>query len=261
MALGADIRSAFGLLTIAPVPATEEPPTPKCAAWFPWVGLALGGLAFFAVVIVNVASVTWGDGRFLSRGAWPFSVLVIAGWAAATRLLHWDGLADVADGWWGGVTPTRRLEIMADSAVGAFGTATVALVAIAQVAALATLLGRPGLGVAVFAAPVFGRASATFGAWLGEPARPGGLGARVAGRPTLGGIVISSAALALAGASMLYAHGPVGAAWSLFAFLVAAAVPHLISGRFGGITGDVLGASVLVTETVCLMSAALVVSW
>lgn len=260
MAAGSGIRHAFGLLSVFPLPASDEPPTPRCSAWFPWVGVALGAIALAVVSAVNAASAAWGDGGFLYRAGWPMAVMIALGWAVATRLLHWDGLADVADAWWGGSTSARRLEIMADSSVGAFGAATVAFVALAQVSALSLLL-EPGYGFAVFAVPVFGRASATFGAWLGKPARPGGLGSRVAGPPTFAGIVIASAALGVAGASMIFQQGVAGGVWSLFAFVVAAAVPHLISRKFGGITGDVLGASVLVTETVCLMAAALVVSW
>ena len=60
---------------------------------------------------------------------------------------------------------------------------------------------------------------------------------------------------------MLYGHGMTGMVWAVFAFVLAAVVPHLLSGKFGGITGDVLGASVIVTETACLMAAALVVTW
>ncbi|PKQ29920.1 MAG: hypothetical protein CVT60_02930 [Actinobacteria bacterium HGW-Actinobacteria-10] len=261
MSAGADMRGAFALLTTAPVPSGDTPPTPTCAAWFPWVGLVLGALALGGLTALDAASVVWADGDFLTRAAWPLAVLLIAGWAASTRLLHWDGLADVSDAWWGGATPSRRLEIMADSSVGAFGAATVALTAIAQVSAVAVLIGRPGFEVAILAAPAFGRAAATFGAWLGAPARPGGLGSRVAGRPTVGGILISSAGLGLAGASMLYGHGMTGMVWAVFAFVLAAVVPHLLSGKFGGITGDVLGASVIVTETACLMAAALVVTW
>lgn len=256
-----DMRGAVALLTVFPAGRHDAGPTPGVAAWFPWVGLMLGGVSLTLVAVVNVASVAWGDGGMLVRAAWPFAALVVFVGAALTRMLHWDGLADVADAWWGGANAARRLEIMADSSIGAFGATTVALTAIAQVSAVAVLIQEPGFGIALFAAPVFGRAAAMFGAWLGRSARPGGLGSLVVGSPRVGAIAIASLALALAAASMIVEHGRPGGAWSAGCFLVALVVPHLIAGRFGGVTGDVLGASVLVTETVCLTAAAMVVAW
>ncbi len=262
MGVSRDIRDAFGLMTLLPVAAgADRAPSPRVAAWFPWVGLFLGGAALGLLVATNAASVAWSDGGFHRRASGVLAVVVIAGWAAATRFLHWDGLADVADAWWGGHDPARRLEIMADSSIGAFGATAVTLVAVAQVASVSALIGRVGFGIALFAAPVFGRMAATFGAWLGAPARPGGLGSTIAGRPTFPGILVASLALAVAAASMGLEHGPAGWVWAGFGFAAAAAIPHLISLRFGGITGDVLGASVLSTETVLLVAAALVVTW
>jgi len=249
-------------MTIAPLPVSAASrPSPRVAAWFPWVGIVLGAISLGLLVSADAASVAWGDGGLLQRAAAPVAVVLVAVQAVLTRFLHWDGLADVGDAWFGGMSQERRLEIMADSRVGAFGVVAVVLFAAAQVTSLATLLTHAGFGVAVFAAPVFARMAATFGAWLGKPARPGGLGAAVTGTPRLVDIVVAAAALGVAAASMGCEYGVRGWAASVAAFFVAAAVPHLSAMRFGGVTGDVLGASVLVTETALLLAAALVVSW
>ncbi len=59
-------------------------------------------------------------------------------------MLHWDGLADYADGLWGGSTPEARLAIMADSHTGAFGATAVAIVALVETASVASILsGQP----------------------------------------------------------------------------------------------------------------------
>lgn len=261
MSVIADIRGAFALLTILPVAPRGQEPSPRIVAWFPWVGLLMGSVAFGLVALADFASVTWGDGGFIGRASWMFATAVVGVWALLTRLLHWDGLADVADGWWGGATTERRLEIMADSTIGAFGATVVALVLFAQVSALAVLVDRMGYLTAVLAVPAFGRAAAMFGAWLGKPARPGGLGSSVAGKPSLGGILVAAIGLSLAGAVMLLEFGTAGLVWSVAAFVVAAAVPHALASRFGGITGDVLGASVIVTETIALVTAACMVVW
>lgn len=256
------MRAAFALLTVVPLPkAAEEWRGERVACYFPWVGLALGAGALGVLVVANAASVGLSDGGLLERGSWPIAAAIVAGWALLTRMLHWDGLADVADGFWGSESVDRRLEIMADTRTGAFGASAVAFVALLQVASVATLLAHGGFGVAVFAAPVFGRMAATFGSWLGRPARPGGLGAAVAGRPGLGAILVASLALGIAAASMYYEHGASGLAWSGLAFVASMTVPHLLSMRFGGITGDVLGASVLLTETFVLFAAALMAVW
>lgn len=262
MSISRDIKTAFALMTVLPVRmSAEETPTPRAAAWFPLVGLALGTVVLALLSLANMASVLWSDGHLLSRASFVFAVCVVALLAALTRFLHWDGLADMGDAWWGGASRERRLEIMSDSSVGAFGVTTVVLVALLQVAAITALLTHVGFAIALFAAPVFARMAATFGAWLGTPARPGGLGATVTGRPRLADILAATVVLGIAGASMGYEHGTAGLVWSGFAFLVAAAVPHLCALRFGGVTGDVLGASALVTETIVLLAAALVVVW
>jgi len=62
--------------------------------------------------------------QFLSR---IIAMLSIATQALVTGALHEDGLADIADGFGGGATSKRKLEIMKDSSVGAFGAVAVVL--------------------------------------------------------------------------------------------------------------------------------------
>lgn len=257
-----DMRAALGLLSVIPVRHAEgDAPTPRAAAWFPVVGLVLGGLVYAVVRVLLLANAVWGHGRILERAGVLVAVAVVALQAALTRLLHWDGLADLADAWWGGHTSERRLEIMGDSSVGAFGVATVVLVMLAQVGAIAAIVSMPVSLLVLVAAPVFGRMGATFGAWLGRPARPGGLGAAVVGAPGLGGLAVAGSALGVAGALMLHGYGTMGLVWSAIAFMVAAAVPHVCASRVGGVTGDVLGASVVLVEMLTLVLIAIMVVW
>lgn len=262
MSTSGDIRSAFGLLTIAPLGRRQhDAPSVSTVAWAPLVGLALGVLPFASLAGLNAASVLWGDGAWLVRCAFPLAVLVVAAQALLTRLMHWDGLADVADAWWGGDTPKRRQEIMSDSATGAFGATALMLAGIGQAAALSAILSFPGLGVSILAVPVFGRLSIAFAAWLGSPAKPGGLGALVIGRPAAGSVMVAAGIAAFSAVPVVLEHGLLGAVWCGCALLVAAVVPHLISLRMGGVTGDVIGASVVITETLILLIAALAVTF
>ena len=183
--------------------------------------------------------------------------MIVCVWALSTRLLHWDGLADVADGYWGAHEQARRLEIMSDSHTGAFGAAAIALVAITQVAAVAAILSAPH-ELPLVAIPAIGRLAATAAAWFGTPARPSGLGRSVMARPS--GVSALSAIVAVAGAVAVlgYALGLPGAVAGVAGAVCALGVPHVLAQRFGGVTGDVMGASVILTETLLLVAVALV---
>jgi len=184
------------------------------------------------------------------------AALIVLLWAALTRLLHYDGLADVADGYWGSHDASRRLEIMSDSHTGAFGAAAVSLVSILMVASVGSILGAPH-ELPLLIVPVFSRFAATAAAWLGRPARPGGLGRSVMGRPTALAVLLAAVALGLATfAAWLGFHG-VGLLLSAIGLILALSVPHVLALRFGGVTGDVMGASVLITEALLFTAFAL----
>ena len=205
---------------------------------------AVGGLiAAFGYGVVKLAEVT----HALDRAPFVVAVVVVTLWAVLTRLLHWDGLADVADGFWGSHDVTRRLEIMSDSHTGAFGATAVVLTAALEIAALGSFLVMHQSPVLVI--PVFARLSATAAAWLGEPAREGGLGRSVMGRPSAVALLATVAALALATAVLWNGFAASGLALAGVGVLLALVIPHLLARRFGGVTGDVMGASVLLTET------------
>ncbi len=143
---------------------------------------------------------------------------MVAIWALLTRMLHFDGLADVADGFWGSHDRGRRLEIMADSHTGAFGATAIALTAIVEVAAIGSIIAVPH-ELALLLVPAFARFSATAGCWLGSPARDGGLGRSVMARPTLMGAVPAVVVLLAAVAALWFGYGAGGAALGVFGVL------------------------------------------
>jgi adenosylcobinamide-GDP ribazoletransferase len=171
-------------------------------------------------------------------------------------LLHWDGLADVADGLWGAHTPLERIAIMGDSRIGAFGTSVIFFVGLLQVSAVLVLISEKML-VGVLLAPVIGRFAAVAGSWFGSPAKPTGLGAAVTGPPRVPSAAFALAVLAGVVAMSLSTSRAV-AMVALAALLLSLSIPHLLASRFGGVTGDVLGASVMLTETAALVLFALV---
>jgi adenosylcobinamide-GDP ribazoletransferase len=251
--------SAFTLMTALPLDRSERPlVSPDVAAFFPWVGWLVGGLAILGAEGLRSASAVWGSDAVLSRGGLVVGAVIVSLTALGTRMLHWDGLADVADAVWGGRDMQRRLAILSDSSVGAFGAGAVSLVAITQTAAYAAIFSAPStLGYVVFASPVLCRLSATLAAWLGTPLRRDGLAAGLMGRPTTAAVVALIIGVGFPVAAMWTGHQMLGIAWSAAAVAIAAVLPHLLARRIGGVNGDVMGAAILLTETSILVLAGL----
>ena len=105
---------AIQFLTRLPVARTlnsSETDIGKAAAFFPLVGVIVGGGAAFVLVMLQ---------RVLPIPASVFFAIVFA--ALITNGFHEDGLADSFDGFGGGWTKDRVLEIMRDSRIGTYGT-------------------------------------------------------------------------------------------------------------------------------------------
>ncbi|MDF1541725.1 MAG: adenosylcobinamide-GDP ribazoletransferase [Anaerosomatales bacterium] len=244
-----DLSLAVTLLTAVPLPARwPADERPDVAGYFPLAGALLGSVGY--VFLALAARLGVPGGTRVSLESVMLAVLLVTMWAMLTRMLHWDALADVADAYWGAHEPSMRLEIASDPHVGAFGVAGIVLVALVQVAALSLLIAN-GFLVAVAVAVVIARYAALFGAWLGSPAKQTGLGAVVAGRPRPASVVAATLVF-LATLSLSWASGPGAFAAVVVCLVVALGVPHVLASRFGGITGDVLGASILLTETASL---------
>lgn len=249
-----DLRAAIGFLTLLPLGrAWPDGAPPRAVGWYPAVGWVLGATAALPLA---------GALRMLShppvRGAMLAGALAVGGWAVLTRFLHWDGLADTFDGIWGGYTPERRLEIMRDSRIGSFGAAAMVMVALVQVGAIADFVAE-GAWWPLLAAPVIGRAAAALAVWTMPAARREGLGLSVASRPGAYDVAVAVVAgvLPLAALGLGAPHRALAVAVALVAGGVACvAVPRALARPVGGVTGDILGASVLLVETVVLVAAA-----
>jgi adenosylcobinamide-GDP ribazoletransferase len=228
-------------LTIVPVPGPAHAPLEalgRSAAWFPVVGLGLG------LLLVLVDRLT----------SWLFSpllaaLLTVTVWKLVTGGVHLDGLADCLDGLVGR-DAEHRLAIMRDSRIGAFGAVGLILFLMLEIVALAELV-PPVRGSALFAAPVIARATPALLASLFRPARADGHGAafHVGVRPSA--IVIG---LAAAVAAAVFTLGGLGVATVAAGVVMAVAVGAFVAARLGGVTGDVLGAAVEITEVAVLLT-------
>ncbi len=228
---------AVGWLTVVPVPSRGAD-VPAAAAgalrWAPAVGAVLGAAAGGLAVGL----------RFLGLPALVAAFLVVGFLAMATRGMHVDGLADTADGLGCYGPPARALAVMRDGGAGPFAVVTLVVVLGAQAAALAAIPSGAAVVVATALAAAVGRAGFAWCARRGvSAARPGGLGALVAGTqpswvaPLWWLALCAAAALALPDRAVA-----VAVAVALAAGLVVALSRHT-SRRFGGVTGDVLGAA------------------
>ncbi|MCT9930068.1 adenosylcobinamide-GDP ribazoletransferase [Planotetraspora sp. A-T 1434] len=166
----------------------------------PFVGVILGLVP--AAVLVTV--------HWLSGSALLAAVLAVGTLAWLTRGLHLDGLADLADGLGSGKPATAALDIMKRSDIGPFGVVTLVFTLLSQIAALSA---APALApAALVAACATGRLAVTWACRDGVPAaRPGGLGALVAGTVRRSRAITATALAALAVALL----GSATALWAL----------------------------------------------
>jgi len=161
--------------------------------------------------------------------------------------LHLDGLADCCDGLFSSLPPERRLEIMKDPHVGAFGVIGLILILFLKAAVLASLTPVSSFGILL---------AASLARWCILPAglfplaRPSGMGADFAAGFKRS-FIVWSAIIPLTIAILLGRRGILSSIAGLGA---AALVVWLAKSRIGGVTGDVFGMVVEIVEAVILLT-------
>ncbi len=247
-------RAALGFFTRLPVGSRPLPPTFRGAlVWLPVIGLIVGTLVALAV---------WLAALYL-----PAPLCGVIGclvWVAVTGGLHLDGVADCGDGLGVEAPPARRLEIMRDSRLGAFGAIALFFVLALKASALAALAPPPGSGLsgllslagACCLAGALGRCL-VFAAMRLPAAHAGGLGEMlregVSRRHEL-------AAFGL-GLGVCAVNGSRGFMALAAALLVARLFLRAAKKRLGGVTGDVFGCLIEVVECAVLVVCCLGRCW
>ena len=234
------ILCAFQFLTILP-PIIRRSFTAqelgRSVAFYPLVGLALGGVLYgVAVALDSVLS------------PYLLAVILLSLWLILTRGLHFDGFLDACDGLFGAFAPEKRMEIMHDSRVGAFGVAGGILLLLAKFSALLSL---DHMLAALLLSPVLGRLMMSTAIVLYPYGREKGLGRDIKNNAgwvqlliaLLLSVVIAWFTAGWYGLIVLLCILVLGNLWILF-----------VLRRIPGLTGDIYGATCEICELLILIS-------
>lgn len=230
---------ALQFLTRLPTPRVDDSRSDdlaRAALYFPAAGLVIGiCLALIMRILLGV-------------NPWIAAIAVLVAWIWITGALHLDGLGDVADAFGAAHgRPDRFVAVLGDPHAGSFAVVVIAL----QIAAKLVLLAHLPAAMAPWALiliPAWARwGTQVWSAWL--PSLKPGLGASVTN--SVGWPVIAGWGVALT------VVAAIGARPTLLALLVIPGIVFYWQRRLGGITGDGLGASIEVTETLLLFACAL----
>jgi adenosylcobinamide-GDP ribazoletransferase len=232
---GFGFKAAVAFLTPLPIRVGEAWPGRAMLVWFPVVGLFLGGLLAgfdaLAGLVFGPHMTGWLDAIFL---------------IALTGGLHLDGLADSADGLFSHRDRDEKLRIMRDVHTGTWGVLALAAVVGLKAAALGSLAGATGWGWALVLVPAYSRWNMAAIVEALPYARPQGLGSAFyqgSGRLHLFGTGAGLVLLSL----VLFPWGWL--AVNLGCGLVLWGLVRFYRWNLGAVTGDMIGATSEVTET------------
>ncbi|MDX1577007.1 MAG: adenosylcobinamide-GDP ribazoletransferase [Gemmatimonadota bacterium] len=237
------LTAALRLLTVVPVPGffpEARGAAGRSTPWFPVVGALLGASAYLVFHL-------------------PVPRLVVAAFALGalvlfTGAMHEDGVMDVADALFVHGSRDRRIEVLADPRVGAYGATAGALSLLTRFALLGAIAP---LGLLI--APVVGRWAMAVSLSQAAPLREEGLGASFAqgAQPvaaTLSAfLMLGLVSVAGGGTAQMEAVARTGAAWALGA-AAGAGVAALLIRRLGGLNGDGHGAVGHLAETAAFVA-------
>lgn len=248
-----NVQISLMFLSRLPLPDVRRHPDNLASVMsaFPVAGAIIGGLGGSICVLALL----------LGLPATIAAVVTLAAMALLTGALHEDGLADVADGFGGGQSSARKLDIMKDSRIGTYGVLALIFVVALKVAALNALLEADVGFFAVFALFAgLGAWSRTLCVWL-MATTPNARGDGIAATAGLPGQDVNRQALIVGGVLMTVFLWPVFGLWlTLAVFAVSSAafwlVRRLALRQIGGHTGDVAGTVQIIAETAMLVTLA-----
>ena len=233
------IIAAFQFLTISPTLIKRmftAQEMGRAVGWFPLVGVVLG-LLLYGI-------------NHMAQLIFPVSVsaaITLFAWVIFTRAFHLDGFMDTCDGLFGGFTAERRLEIMKDSRMGAFGVAGGVLILLTQYAALSA---STNLFAALILATTLGRWSSPLVIYWFPYAREDGLGIEMKRNVGWREVLLATSITSIT-AWLVYG-------WPGFLFMIAAAAIGFLVAVYAmrllpGLTGDIYGTVTSLVEMFTLV--------
>jgi adenosylcobinamide-GDP ribazoletransferase len=243
-----DLAAALSLLTRLPIGWLFPPNAEINHARAIWAYPIVGALVGLIGAAIYAACHSLGLPPALA------ALWTLAGMLLTTGALHEDGLADTADGFGGGRTSERKLEIMRDSRIGSYGALALLLSTAIRVTTITTLAHPSAVTASLIAAGLLARTGMLLPLRLLPSARPNGLGASVAQGP----FWAAPLACLLAVLTVLALLPAPRAVLLIAATTLTAGLMTLIARRqIGGTTGDVLGATAVAVECVVLTLCAI----
>jgi adenosylcobinamide-GDP ribazoletransferase len=233
------IIAAFQFLTIFPTVIRRmftSQEMGRAVGWFPLVGLTLGALLYgvhFLLQLIFPANVS--------------AALTLLTWVMLTRAFHLDGFMDTCDALFGGWTPERRLEIMKDSRMGAFGVAGGILVLLTKYSAITSSVN---IFAALILATTLGRWASPLVIYAFPYAREDGLGIEMKRSVKWTDVLFATF---IAGVPSWFVCG-----WLGFALMLGAAIIAFLTALYAmrllpGLTGDIYGAVTTLVEMLVLV--------
>jgi len=208
----------------------------RSVLFYPIIGLLIGAL------LLTLANFLPPNNNALN------AALILSLWVAITGGLHLDGLADCSDAWAGGLgDKTRSLKIMKDPAAGPIAVIYLVLVLLLKWTAIQSLVDNQMYALPLLIAPLLGRLSILILMLTSPYISENGLGNTLLNHlPKRGAQTITFGLLLVCMWFSLWAILP----YLLLIFLIR----HLALQRLQGVTGDVYGASVELSETIFIVS-------
>ncbi len=236
--------TAIRTLTVIPFPGKESDDFSSSLPWFPVAGLIIGAILFLAAFL-------WGLIPF-EQWTWGGSSLILLISILLTRGLHMDGLADWADSL-GGFGREKRLAIMKDSSIGAFGVIALVLAVVIKLVIFERLLSNGSI-IWILIIPAVSRGILVEMMTTMPSARAGeGMAGPFICNASMRHRIISHVLALL----ISIIPGVAGLVFYVAAFIIAIVLKSIFIRQFNGITGDLLGASNEILEIVMLAMCAI----
>lgn len=206
----------------------------KSITYFPLVGLTFG------LILVGLNLLLQSSASQLM-----LNFILIAALVFMDRGLHLDGLADTADGLFGGKNKEDALRIMKDSSVGAFGIMAIVLVFLGQFVLLGSIKPQYRIAALIFM-PTIARYSVVLANSFFEPAKTDGLAISFRNNGVWPPILATLLMLIIS--AILIYRQPLTIMPIAITAGIMLILPLLLTRKTRGVTGDIFGALIEINQ-------------